>query len=531
MMIRSLTRLAGVLAVALLLCGAPSASAPGGSTRPGSPGTSQPGNVDYDMYFNSPVFDDPQCAMEAVDGRLRIDPALTNAAMSCPDMLAWKVFIETVRQNFITEWTSGDLMWPAEPLPLCPSAQGQPCCMPGSSSNPGYSDSSDPGRHCPFYTGGRNQPVVAALTAHRKDNSRVVGLPEMHGPVSITTKPVSFYNRSMYDYAFKNNLYNSDGLVTVLNNANADLDTNSPFRVRSVPGRLTTISFKIDGWMVRSQWISKQDAIAAGVKDDPQNPFIRIVLGAHRNYNFNPETFPPGEYWLMSFHLSTKDIPVWFWADFWHVNAPGRCDYTGCNDSYGYFSGSNVPAGVSRNFIPPATRQAPARDGGMAQLYITGTTYPAGTATPALATLLRKMGIGTGAAAGPMPAPGDPAWLSYRLRGSQWDFTDPAGRPSYVGATASNGGIVTGTSCVSCHATAGTLATGPSPQVLGVYFNWAGAPNAANFNLNARPATNLILQNDFVWGFMHTVPLKAAPAPAGTAAGRPSPGGRRGGSR
>jgi hypothetical protein len=34
-------------------------------------------------------------------------------------------------------------------------------------------------------------------------------------------------------------------------------------------------------------------------------------------------------------HISSKDIPNWIWATFEHVGNPGRCDYTGCNDSYG----------------------------------------------------------------------------------------------------------------------------------------------------------------------------------------------------
>lgn len=506
MITRPAARLFAILTLAVLVAFAPSTSAPGS-------GADKPGNVDYDMYFNAPVFDDAQCAMTAADGRIRIDPAITNAAMSCPDMLAWKLFIETVRQNFITQWTSGDLMWPESPLPICSATQGQPCCTPGSERNPGYSNPTDPSLHCPFYAGGRDQAMTSAMVGRRADDSSVPGEPELHGPTTISTTPISLYNRSMFDYSFRNNLYNSTGLIAVLNNANADLDSNSPYHAVSVPGRLTSVSFKIDGWMVRSQWISREAALAAGVVDDPENPFVKVILGARRSYNFNPSTFPPGEYWLMSFHLSTKDIPVWFWADFWHVNAPGRCDYTGCNDSYGYYTGSIVRPGLSRNFTPPATRQAPTREGKQQQ-YVTGLYYPDGTRTPALSSLFSKLGIGTGPKAGATPSPGNPAWRSYRLRGSQWDFTDPAGRPSYMGATASNGGIVTGTSCVSCHATAGTLASGPSPQILGVYFNWSGAPNPANFNLNARPATNIILQNDFVWGFRHTVPLSSGtPAP------------------
>jgi hypothetical protein len=478
--------------------------AAGGSSQP------SPNNVGFDMYFNAAVNDAPECAMKAIDGHLRIDNAVTNPAFSCPDMLAWKVYIEVVQLNFIKSWTSGDLMWPSNPLPLCAAGSGKPCCTPSSKTNPGYDNPLNPGQYCPFYP---DDEEKASLTAgksngsQRRDASRLPGVPEMHGSATVTTTPLTFYNQSMYDYIFRNNLYNSNGLVAVLNNANTDLDNNAPYRAVSKTGALTTVNFPINAWMIRSQWLSREAALAAGIKDDPKNPFIKVVLDKKVHYNFNPQQFPPGEYWLMGFHVSTKDTPPWFWADFEHVNSPGRCDFTGCNDSYGYEGPGPFPAGVSRNFTNPATINGP-----KGQAYIQGTTYATGPITPILTKIFEETNIGTSDKAGPWPAPQDKAWRAYRLRGSQWDFTDPAGRPTYAGSTASNGGIVTGTSCISCHATAGTLSTGPSPQILGVYFNWAGAPNAANFNLNARPATNIILQNDFVWGFMHTLPLSGAGA-------------------
>lgn len=460
-------------------------------------------NVDYDMYFNSAWNNDPSCAMDVVEGRIAIAPAVTNAAMSCPDMLAWKVFVEAVSQDFIGTWAGGDLMWPAAPYPLCPPGGGTACCTPGSTRNPGYQNPADPSLHCPFYPGGRPQQSAAAqLGGRRRDTSRLPNMPEFHGSQSLQTTSLSFFNESMFDYVFKNNLYNSTGLVTVFNNGNRDLTRNAPYRAWSGTGALTTIAFAIDAWMVRSQWMERSQAIAAGLVDDPSAPFVKVIIGARRPYSFNPASFPPGEYWLISFHISTKDIPAWFWADFDHVSEPGRCDFTGCNDSYGYWSATPADPALLRNFTPPATQ--PGKGG---QAYAQNAIYPSGDQTDGLRTVFRKMGIGVGDRAGEMPKPSDRAWLSYRLRGTQWDFTDTAGRAAYAGATVSNGGIMTGSSCISCHATSGTLATGPSPQILGLYNNWAGAPNPANFNLNARPALYLIVQNDFVWGFLHTVPL------------------------
>ena len=464
----------------------------------------QPHNVDYDMYFNSAWNNDPNCAMDVVRGGIAIAPAVTNAAMSCPDMLAWKVFAQAVSQEFVSTWAGGDLMWPAAPWPLCTSGVTSGCCVPGSARNPGYQNPSDPSLHCPFYPGTRPQPSAAVqINGRRRDTSRLPGMLELHGSQSLKTTSLSFYNESMFDYAFRNNLYNANGLVAVLNNSNQDLTRNAPYRAWSRTGALTTIDFSIDAWMVRSQWMERGEAIAAGLVDDPAAPFIKVIIGARRPYSFNPSSFPPGEYWLISFHISTKDIPAWFWADFDHVSEPGRCDFTGCNDSYGYWSATPPDPALLRNFTPPATM--PGKGG---QSYAQNAVYPSGDRTDGLRAIFRKMGIGGADRTGDVPKPSDRGWLSYRLRGTQWDFTDTAGRAAYTGATASNGGIVTGSSCISCHATSGTLATGPSPQVLGLYANWAGAPNPANFNLNARPALNLILQNDFVWGFLHTVPLE-----------------------
>lgn len=42
---------------------------------------------------------------------------------------------------------------------------------------------------------------------------------------------------------------------------------------------------------------------------------------------------PKRPFLLLSFHMSTKDLPNWFWATFEHVDNQGRCDWTGGNDS------------------------------------------------------------------------------------------------------------------------------------------------------------------------------------------------------
>lgn len=60
-----------------------------------------------------------------------------------------------------------------------------------------------------------------------------------------------------------------------------------------------------------------------------------------------------GRHDLMAFHLSSKDIPNWVWTGFEHVDLPGRCDVTGCNDAYGYRSGDTLPEGVADSVVFP----------------------------------------------------------------------------------------------------------------------------------------------------------------------------------
>ena len=38
---------------------------------------------------------------------------------------------------------------------------------------------------------------------------------------------------------------------------------------------------------------------------------------------------------LVAMHITTKDLPNWYWATFEHVDNPVRCDFIGCNDSFG----------------------------------------------------------------------------------------------------------------------------------------------------------------------------------------------------
>src|SRR3954454_3158130 len=104
-----------------------------------------PNRINFSMYLASKPQDALACAMTVRDGKIAIAAPITNPSMSCPDMFGWKMFAETVKQEFWKSWASDPDTWPADPLPLCqPGAPAGTCCTPGAADNPGYSDAKAP---------------------------------------------------------------------------------------------------------------------------------------------------------------------------------------------------------------------------------------------------------------------------------------------------------------------------------------------------------------------------------------------------
>ena len=66
-----------------------------------------PDNLRFVQYFLSRIQDAPACAMWVVDGRMVVQSPTTNAALTCPDMFAWKLFAEAVTAEF---WKIGRLI-------------------------------------------------------------------------------------------------------------------------------------------------------------------------------------------------------------------------------------------------------------------------------------------------------------------------------------------------------------------------------------------------------------------------------------
>ena len=491
-----------------------------------------PTSIDYAMYFNSDIRDATACAMDVENGSIVIDPAITNPGVSCPDMSSWKLFVDAVSQEFWKNWAADEQTWPAEPLAMCTEgATGPDCCAPGSLENPGYDNAENPAISCPYFPGDhlaagktvptpRGQPLSKA---HALNVGAVFGAVtpaqvDAIDPGRIIRQSMAefvFRNKPMFDYVFENDFYNSDGLAKVFAANNTDIATNAPFQSQSLPGSRTRIDFPIDAVMIKSNWLLKEKAEELGIKDDPENPFIKMLVESSVTDN-NAQIFEPGEHWLVAVHISSKDLPNWVWTTFEHVNNLGRCDYTGCNDSYGFTSPDEVPAGSADNFTKPhvMSDDLPIPS----TIFDPGAVYAGGTIRPGLEAVLDGLGIGVTASSDPaMPSASDSAWRSYRLKGSQVDFVSAIGRPTILGNSVTEGGFVPSSSCITCHSRAHVGPDG-TPSVLGVFENKVdligygesayGTPNTAWYLSSQQPPKLQALQTDFVWGFFFANALK-----------------------
>jgi hypothetical protein len=528
--------------------------------------------IDFAMYFMSEVKDAPECAMFVEDGRIVFSPPVSNPAMTCPDMFAWSLFTEVIRDDFWSRWADERQNWPAEPYRLCGPGQSPPgCCEPGSPDN-------DPA-HCPIFPGGdtaaelqlRRQPRLLRRStrghlfgpheqgmerqrlmeilgsgavpdaAARAGMKPCAALPLPDDPDSIgrvirqTNGELTIRNQPFHDYVFRNDLYNADGVIAVFETNARNISTNAPYRRVSDPAGgdrpladLSTIDFPADAIMIKSNWLNAELMEAIGRKygwtwDDPAHPYIHKEMVQVLEDQDGLKYDCSGTHRLLAFHVSSKDIPNWVWATFEHVQLPGRCDYTGCNDSWGYWSSDATPAGVARNYISPKTKDDELPAGADSVVFDRDRVYASETIRPQLEAILDALRIGVDPTAGEEPTPEDAAWRSYRLKGSQVEFVNSMGRPTYLGHSVTEAGFMNGSSCITCHARAGTDADGPfhvpdgkEPKrplfPLSVFMNDLsdfgygksahGTPDEDWFHQSNQPPALEVLQTDFVWGFL-----------------------------
>jgi len=173
-------------------------------------------------------------------------------------------------------------------------------------------------------------------------------------------------------------------------------------------------------------------------------------------------------YGLIALHIITKAVPNWTWATWEWSDNPGRCDFTGCYDSFGV-----NPSNIQPNVQP-------------------GKGYPEGQLTAPLLEIFKKYGL-------------TDEWQHYRLKGSQTNWTDPTGLPTLLGNSILERPFVSTSSCITCHAYASfdSTATGTGPQFKSNGDSYNGPVDPKTFWPNGpAPAGRLkFYPADFTWSF------------------------------
>lgn len=539
------------------------------SLNPAVYADSKPNIIDYSMYFMSEVRDNEHCAMTVKDGEFVVAKKISNPAMTCPDMTSWRLFAAVIKDNFWSDWADEVQNWPQSPWPLCSSTVTSNCCNPNSLSN-------SP-EHCPIFPGDKNKtqallkstPVRRvghpSLTHHLQAVSSPIELNKMiteikqanlmaatssttpECPASVvnqlvpktyesigrvirqTNSEITIRNRSFHEYLFANNLYNSDGVAAIFSVNDNNQKVNAPYAAESYSAtkkksaNLSKIDFPADAIMIKSNWLYEGIAKKLNINNSPKAPFITQKMitavqytdakGKAVNCNLT------GTHYLMAFHVSSKDIPNWVWTTFEHIAMPGRCDFIGCNDSYGYSSTDKQPLGTARNYTAPHVKSddlvlAPSI------VFDKDKLYPVETINPGLDAVFKGLGIGTQPSTNKdEPTIADLGWRSYRLKGSQVDFTNSMGRKTVLGNSITEAGFMDGSSCITCHARAGIHVENGKANFFrlsvftknlsdyGYGLSAHSIPNSAWFHHDDNAGSLDVLQTDFVWGFFNANPI------------------------
>lgn len=365
--------------------------------------------------------DRPECAAGA---------DVPNRAVNCSDRFAWERFVEMVTPvadgivTFQTFATDADtFQCPPKDLATCaadPTAAGCPVW---------------PATH-------EDQPQLMTQRSARLGAARSSASPAP--PVgfdcwAVPNTEIVYRNRATFDYIVAHGLWYVEGV-------------QQKFEEGFV------YDFPTDSVEVKGNWVE----------------LSREQIESGRYHTMDQDGKTMG---LIAMHISTKDLPNWFWSTFEHVDNPGRCDFLGCHDSFGF-----VPHDVAPH------RKELCRP------------YPPEEITPQLAELMAGL---------------PPVFRNYRLKGSMVDYTTATGSPILVGNSVTEAGFVQTASCMTCHARAAVQATPSPPNGLSPYPDIAGfTPEGQSYNgtpdpdwfySGNDPGRRWAVQTDFVWA----IPFRA----------------------
>ncbi len=287
---------------------------------------------------------------------------IQNKAINCPDQFAWEVFVrinQPLAGGTIPTWHSfatDPETFPAKPVPsVCNGSKGV-------------------AEYCPTWPKA-TRPIPIEQQGPSKSNHLPIN---PHLTPYLTNVEVVQRNKTSFDYILDNNLWYQQGLADVFT-------------------RGFQVNFPIAAIEIKTNWID-----LSLVKKKSRKTYHRVAYD--------------GKTWgLVAMHITTKDLPQWFWATFEHASNPGRCDWLGCRDSFG---------------VTPAITEA------QRPLY---DYYKPEKINPSLRKMLKTI---------------DPVFKHYRLKGSQVDFVDDTGNPTLLGNSVTEFSFIQNSSCITCHSRA-----------------------------------------------------------------------------
>jgi hypothetical protein len=385
-------------------------------------------------------------------------------------------------------------------------------------------------------------PSCSAVPIHGKPQDLVPQIIKSFNPVGAesigrvirqTNAELTVRNQVFHDYLFINNLYNANGVLDVFNANQKNLQSEAPYHRANQsgkPGALYRVDLPTDAIMIKSNWLHHDLAQALGLPSDPKQ-YISKALQTQIDLQALGISKAPmhcnleGMHYLVAFHISSKDIPNWVWTTFEHINLPGRCDISGCNDAYGFASADpNRPADTASNYVIPKQRSDQLNSPSI--VFNPDDGYPVEQIRPEWDALLTKLDIGTGSSTSQVePDKEDAAWRNFRLKGSQVEFVNAVGQPTILGNSVTEAGFMDGSSCIGCHARAGVAPNADGSAnflALSVFerdltdYGYArshhGIPEQFWFyNDNNSKPRMLVMQTDFIWGFLNAMPVVPGP--------------------
>jgi hypothetical protein len=340
--------------------------------------------------------------------RARGDDNDQNPAMNNPEKHAWQLFIKINRRA--NNGSGRDMIWEtwitdADMFPKCPNPESPPP-----------------------WPGAKIAKSGAKIRQKQLKRSMQVLLAHPQRAESLKKDEEIHRNRKEFDFIVHNKFWYREGLMEAFKNNQE-------------------IMFPLGAMAVKARWKPITD------NDKPR-------------YHWNLHAGQPVG--LIALHISSKDLPNWFWATFEHVDNPDRGKDLGCHDSFGVEPKNSCDGKVSE----------------------------------ALREMLRAAGLG-------------PEWENYKLDGTQTDFTDHTGRPTLLGNSIIEGdqGVMRTSSCITCHSRAAMDGGGyflfyeklgalPEAFIPDGPAGYVGVPDPSwYFDPSGKRKT---LQLGFTWGFLNT---------------------------